>query len=179
MTLSPADRRIAAAYCVGQPYAKRVASEPQSAAAPSVGGRPTLPPAPQASSSNALRRMRTQRRRDTRPELALRRELYRRGLRYRVDYAVLTQGRRRHDIVFLGARLVVEVRGCFWHCCPLHASSPKANSSWWSEKLARNVARDQETGPLLDREGWRMLVVWEHEDIIEAADRVEAALSLT
>jgi DNA mismatch endonuclease, patch repair protein len=121
--------------------------------------------------------MRTQRRRDTTPELALRRELYRRGLRYRVDHAVLSQGRRRHDIVFVGARLVVEVRGCFWHCCPLHASSPKANSLWWNKKLARNVVRDQETEVLLGREGWQMLVVWEHEDMIGAADRVQAVVA--
>jgi DNA mismatch endonuclease, patch repair protein len=174
MTLWPGDRRIASVRLIGRPYATRVESDPTASRAKR---RPALPPAPEASSAGALRRMRTQRRRDTRPELALRRELYRRGLRYRVDRAVLSQGRRRHDIVFVGARLVVEVRGCFWHCCPLHASSPKANGSWWSEKLARNVVRDQETEGLLNRADWRLLVVWEHEDIIEAADRVQAAVS--
>lgn len=121
--------------------------------------------------------MRTQRRRDTRPELELRRELHRRGLRYRVDYKVLSEGRRRHDIVFPRARLVVEVRGCFWHCCPEHGSAPKANSAWWREKLARNVARDDETRSLLVAAGWRLVVIWEHDDSLSAADRVEGALA--
>jgi DNA mismatch endonuclease, patch repair protein len=142
-----------------------------------IGGS-ALPPAPSASSADTLRRMRAQRRRDTQPELALRRELYRRGLRYLVDRPVISRGRRRHDIVFVGARLVVDVRGCFWHCCPLHASKPKANSSWGEEKLARNVERDKETEALLSREGWHVLVVWEHESVIEAADRVQAAVAM-
>jgi DNA mismatch endonuclease, patch repair protein len=159
-------------------YTLKVASEPESPTATSVRGRPTFRSAPEASSADALRRMRRQRRRDTAPELALRRELHRRGLRYRVDHTVLAQGRRRHDIVFPGARLVVEVRGCFWHCCELHGSSPKSNSAWWSEKLERNVARDNETEALLARAGWRIIVVWEHEDPMEAADRVEAAAAV-
>lgn len=122
--------------------------------------------------------MRTQRRRDTRPELELRRELHQRGLRYRVDHKVLNEGRRRHDVVFRRARLVVEVRGCFWHCCPVHGSSPKANSAWWREKLARNVARDEESESMLGAAGWRLLVIWEHDDPVCAADRVEAALAV-
>ena len=133
--------------------------------------------APPASSGLALRRMRTQPRRDTTPELALRRELHRRGRRYRIDRPVLAEGRRRHDIVFTRARLVVEVRGCFWHCCPAHGSSPKANSTWWRQKLARNVARDQETERMLEAAGWRLIVVWEHEDPTDAANRIEAALN--
>ncbi|MEY4373820.1 MAG: hypothetical protein RL219_2589 [Actinomycetota bacterium] len=61
--------------------------------------------------------------RDTAPELALRRELHRRGLRYRVHMPIL-DGRRKHDIVFSGAGVVVEVLGCFWHRCPQHSTSP-------------------------------------------------------
>jgi G:T-mismatch repair DNA endonuclease (very short patch repair protein) len=80
--------------------------------------------------------------------------------------------------VFVGARLVVDVRGCFWHCCPVHASNPKANSSWWQAKLARNIERDKETEALLSREGWQVLVVWEHENVIEAADRVQTAVAM-
>jgi DNA mismatch endonuclease (patch repair protein) len=72
--------------------------------------------------------------------------------------------------------LVVDVRGCFWHRCPLHGSSPKANSDWWTEKLARNTARDAETEALLRAAGWRLVVVWEHEDPVAAADRVAAEL---
>lgn len=117
--------------------------------------------------------MRRQRRRDTAPELALRRELHRRGLRYRIDYPVLSTSRRRHDIVFVGPRVVVEVRGCFWHACPAHATQPKSNANWWAEKLAANVRRDRDTENLLRSERWNLIIVWEHEDPLDAAERIE------
>jgi DNA mismatch endonuclease (patch repair protein) len=120
--------------------------------------------------------MQRQRVRDTKPELELRRELHRRGLRYRVDHSVLPQSRRRHDIVFTRVRLVVEVRGCYWHACPQHGSTPKANAEWWSEKLATNVRRDADTERALGEAGWKLVVVWEHEPPLDAADRVEAAI---
>ncbi|HEY3669501.1 MAG TPA: very short patch repair endonuclease [Acidimicrobiia bacterium] len=117
--------------------------------------------------------MRTQRRRDTRPEIALRRELHARGLRYRVNVPVLDGSRKRHDVVFSRARVVVEVMGCFWHSCPLHGTRPKSNSDWWATKLERNSQRDRETAADLDRAGWLLVVVWEHEPVLEAAERVE------
>lgn len=140
------------------------------------GARTTSKPRITASSRDALVRMQRQRIRDTHPELALRRELHRRGLRYRVDRTVLERSRRRHDIVFTAARVVVEVRGCYWHACPEHGSAPKANAEWWSEKLAGNVRRDADTERALQDAGWELVVVWEHEYPVEAANRVEAAV---
>lgn len=131
---------------------------------------------PEASSTEALSRMRLQARRDTKPEIALRRELHRRGLRYRVDRVLLSSSRRRHDIVFSSARVVVEVLGCFWHACPEHGTQPKSNALWWAQKLAKNQARDRDTETRLRASGWTLLVVWEHEDPVVAADRVEAAV---
>lgn len=113
-----------------------------------------------------------QKRRDTRPELAVRQILHRRGYRYQVDRPVLPASRRRHDLVFSRARVVVEIRGCFWHCCPQHGTRPKANRQWWDDKLAANVARDDDTERQLEAAGWRLVVVWEHEDPTIAADRV-------
>jgi DNA mismatch endonuclease (patch repair protein) len=104
--------------------------------------------------------------------MELRRELHRRGLRYRVQYPILDR-RRKHDIVFTRARIVVEVRGCFWHSCPQHATSPKANSDWWRQKLDTNTRRDRATAESLEAAGWRLEVVWEHETTSEAADRIE------
>lgn len=118
--------------------------------------------------------MARQRRRDTKPELALRRLLHQQGLRYRVDCPVLVDSRRRHDLVFTKARTAVEVRGCFWHSCPLHATAPKANAEWWSAKLAANVRRDADTARQLETAGWALVVVWEHEDTRMAAERVAA-----
>lgn len=130
---------------------------------------------PAASSPAVAARMSAQRRRDTEPELNLRRELHRRGLRYRVDRPVLDR-RRRHDIVFTRAKVVVEVRGCFWHACPEHATSPKANAEWWRDKLERNVERDRATELALEAAGWHLVVVWEHEQTGAAADRVASAV---
>lgn len=116
--------------------------------------------------------MQRQARRDTVPELALRRALHRLGLRYRVDRAVGPGVRRRADVVFGGAKVAVFVDGCFWHRCPQHATDPKANAQWWRDKLDRNVARDRETDATLAAQGWLVVRVWEHEDAVAAAARI-------
>jgi DNA mismatch endonuclease (patch repair protein) len=115
--------------------------------------------------------MRRQGQQDTAPEMALRRELHRRGLRYRLHEPVFDK-RRRHDIVFRSARVVVDVRGCFWHSCPQHGTTPKANQDWWLNKLKRNVERDADTACGLNEAGWALVVVWEHEDPGAAAERI-------
>jgi len=116
--------------------------------------------------------MQNQRRTDTGPELALRRELHHRGLRYRLHVPIV-DARRCHDIVFASAKVVVEVRGCFWHSCPEHRSSPKANATWWADKLAAKRRRDKDTARRFGKAGWSLVVVWEHEDPSVAADRVQ------
>ena len=120
--------------------------------------------------------MRSNRGRDTSPELALRRRLHRLGLRYRVNERPIVSLRRTADLVFTRWRLVVFVDGCFWHSCPEHGSLPAARREWWAEKLARTVERDRETNEALENAGWTVLRVWEHEDPDEAALRVVAAL---
>jgi DNA mismatch endonuclease (patch repair protein) len=115
-------------------------------------------------------------RRDTKPELALRSELHRRGFRFRVDRAPVPGLRSRADIVFGPARVAVYVDGCFWHSCPEHGTRPKANADWWDRKLARNQERDRETDRVLREHGWEVVRIWEHEDPIAAADRVEGAV---
>ncbi|MGH9087636.1 MAG: very short patch repair endonuclease [Acidimicrobiales bacterium] len=117
--------------------------------------------------------MQRQRRADTRPEVTLRHELHRRGLSYRLHLPVVDP-MRRHDIVFPKAKVVIEVRGCFWHRCPQHATSPRANAAWWAEKLDTNKRRDEDTAWRLADAGWTLVVVWEHEDPIAAATRIEA-----
>lgn len=117
--------------------------------------------------------MQRQARRDTKPELALRRECWRRGLRYRVDMAPVAGLRRRADMVFMGARVAVYVDGCYWHSCPDHATVPKANRDWWVAKLEANVRRDRNTEARLLAAGWEVVRVWEHEVVADAAERVE------
>lgn len=113
---------------------------------------------------------------NTAPELALRRELHRRGHRYRVHAAPVPGLRCRPDIVFGPARVAVFVHGCFWHRCPIHATAPKANHGYWEQKLARTVARDRRNEEALAAAGWHVVVVWEHERASDAAERVENAL---
>ena len=120
--------------------------------------------------------MRANRRRDTGPELALRRELHGRGLRYRVDFAPVKGLRCKPDIVFTRAKLVVFVDGCFWHRCPHHATQPRANGDWWREKLDANVRRDRRHDLALAAAGWRVLRVWEHEPTAVAAVRIHKEL---
>jgi DNA mismatch endonuclease (patch repair protein) len=117
--------------------------------------------------------MQATRRRDTGGELALRSELHRRGLRYRVERQVLKGLRRRADIVFSRQKVAVFVDGCFWHGCPDHGTWPKNNAAWWREKIEANRARDADTDRRLREAGWFSVRVWEHEPVAAAADRVE------
>ncbi|MGQ2911093.1 very short patch repair endonuclease [Aeromicrobium sp.] len=110
---------------------------------------------------------------DTAPELALRRELHSRGLRYRVQLHVPGNRRRRIDIAFTRARVAVLVDGCYWHGCPEHGTRPRTNREWWDWKIQRNRDRDTDTNRLLDEAGWTVVRVWEHEDPAAAADRIE------
>jgi DNA mismatch endonuclease (patch repair protein) len=121
--------------------------------------------------------MRKARERDTAPERALRTLLHRRGLRYRVDRAPLPDVRRRADLVFGPAKVAVFVDGCFWHGCPKHASWPRTNAKWWRDKIGRNQERDRDTDRLFTERGWAVVRIWEHEDAVEAADRVAALVA--
>ncbi len=130
-----------------------------------------------ATDAKTSARLSKQKRRDTKPEVALRRALHRRGLRYFVDRAPLKGMRRRADLVFPRRKVAVYVDGCFWHSCPVHATKPRNNAQWWADKLAANVTRDRDTDEKLLAEGWRVVRIWEHEDPTEAADRVVDELS--
>jgi DNA mismatch endonuclease, patch repair protein len=125
-------------------------------------------PAPlNATVSAQMQRMPRER---TKPEMRLRRELHMRGMRFRVNFKELPG---RPDIAFSRARIAIFVDGCFWHMCPLHSTMPKNNSEWWRAKLVRNVERDAEKDALLISRGWHVLHIWEHEDTVTAADRIE------
>lgn len=121
--------------------------------------------------------MQANRRRDTAPELAVRRILHATGLRYRVDFRVTPELRVRADIVFTRHRIVVFIDGCFWHVCPQHGTSPKANSDYWGPKLARNIQRDREADEALKSAGWQVLRYWEHEDPTVVAAQIAEEVS--
>ena len=116
-------------------------------------------------------------RKDTSPELAVRRALHRAGLRYRVEYRVQGLPRRRVDIAFPRKRVAVFVDGCFWHGCPEHRKPPATNHSWWQWKMETNRNRDRDTDTRLAELGWTVLRIWEHESVDGALVRILDALT--
>jgi DNA mismatch endonuclease (patch repair protein) len=106
----------------------------------------------------------------TGPEVALRRELHARGIRFRLNRRDLPG---TPDLVLPSARIAVFVDGCFWHGCPAHGTLPKNNREWWRAKLEANVARDRRKDAELEALGWTPVHVWEHQPATDMADVVE------
>jgi DNA mismatch endonuclease (patch repair protein) len=120
--------------------------------------------------------MQGNRSRDTGPEVALRKLLFARGLRYRVGYKPIKGERITVDIAFLGPRVIVLVDGCFWHACPQHHRPPKTHCEYWEAKMARNQARDAHVTAALEQAGWTVLRFWEHEPAEQVAEQVTQLL---
>lgn len=127
---------------------------------------------PKPSSDVAIKRMKAVKPKDTYPEKILRSELHKRGLRFKIDKKPIEKLNRRADIVFISARVAVFVDGCFWHGCPIHGTKPKANSEFWEMKIKRNKARDEDTTNKLEAAGWKVIRVWEHENLKEFAKTI-------
>jgi DNA mismatch endonuclease, patch repair protein len=135
-------------------------------------------PYPVPTSAGVSAAMRGNRKKNTRPELALRSALHRRGVRFRLGGVVTAGGVRvAPDLVFRQARVAIFVDGCFFHSCPDHGNAPRANVAYWAPKLARNVERDSQVNDALVAEGWTVIRTWEHEDSRAAADRIAATLA--
>ena len=104
---------------------------------------------------------------DTRPELMLRRELWSRGLRYRVNVKNLPG---KPDIVFTRAKIAVFCDGDFWHGnnWAIRGMSSldeelTGYSEFWQDKIRRNIKRDKENTEMLQLNGWKVLRFWESE----------------
>ena len=97
---------------------------------------------------------------DTAAELSLRSALHGSGLRYRlhrrIEGVVV-------DVIFVASKVAIFIDGCFWHGCPMHATFPKSNQSYWLPKLAENRERDLRQSEKLRLAGWRVIRLWEHE----------------
>lgn len=119
----------------------------------------------------------------TRPELALRRELHRRGLRYRVKTTLMG----RPDLVFGTAHIACFIDGDRWHGNGWRIRGLKSfddefqhsNSDFWKAKIQRNMQRDREVNELLAAEGWRVVRIWASDierDVSAVADQIEATV---
>jgi DNA mismatch endonuclease (patch repair protein) len=134
-------------------------------------------PYPVAVDAAVSQRMQRNARRDTRPELALRRLLHARGLRFRVDHPIRLEVLTvRPDVAFPRWKVAVFVDGCFWHGCPRHGNVPRRNLDYWIPKLQRNAVRDRRNDVELRRAGWRVVRAWEHDRPEAIADSVVAEL---
>ena len=106
---------------------------------------------------------------DTKPEMIVRRGLWRMGFRYRLNHKRLPG---HPDLVLKKYRTCIFVNGCFWHghnvditifentdCCKI----PKTNREFWIEKIRRNKERDIEEQKRLAEMGWHCITIWECE----------------
>ncbi|QDP09006.1 very short patch repair endonuclease [Prescottella equi] len=132
---------------------------------------------PRPATAGRARNMRAIRRSDTKPEVAIRSALHRRGFRFRKDFRLdLGDVKVRPDVVFTSRHVAVFVDGCFWHSCPQHGRPPASNEWYWAPKLRRTVERDRAADVALSGAGWTVVRVWEHEPVADAIGRVVAAL---
>lgn len=132
------------------------------------------PPAIKKTISEAMRSMPEH---STGPEMAVRRLLFAKGLRYRVQYPVPGASRRTIDVAFPGKKVAVFIDGCFWHGCTEHRNIPAHNRAWWKDKIEQNRSRDRDTDKKLGDAGWIILRFWEHDpaeriilDVIQAIE---------
>jgi DNA mismatch endonuclease, patch repair protein len=139
----------------------------------------TLTPYPSPTSPEVSVRMRANKKRDSKPELAVRSLLHASGRRFRKHLAIKVQDRTiRPDIVFTRVRVAVFIDGCFWHVCPVHGNVPRANTAYWQPKLERNVERDRAVDSALSDAGWLVVRAWEHEAPTDVVARVDKILAV-
>lgn len=117
---------------------------------------------------------------DTKVELLLRKELWRRGLRYRKN-CPLVYG--KPDIVFIRKQIAVFIDGEFWHGYNFEEikSRLKSNKKFWIEKIERNMERDFEITQFLIEQGWAVLRFWDFEvknNLSRCADKIEHAVKI-
>ncbi len=99
---------------------------------------------------------------NTKPEVKIRKELWAKGYRYRINYAELPG---KPDIVFIKRRKVIFIHGCFWHGhkeCKKN-TEPATNAVFWRDKIEKTRVRDQSNVEMLINSGWNVLIVWECE----------------
>lgn len=118
---------------------------------------------------------------NTKPEIFLRKELYKQGFRYRIHKKELPG---KPDIVFGKYRIAIFVHGCFWHYhkdCN-EGRIPNTNSKFWKEKLTKTIERDKQHLRDLEKSGWKVLVFWECEiekNIDSIIDTIKAEIEIS
>ena len=100
---------------------------------------------------------------DTSIELKVRKYLFSLGYRYRVNYKELPG---KPDIVFTKKKIAIFIHGCYWHghnCNSRYTHVSKSNTDYWNTKIQRNQERDKRNIEQLEKDGWKVIVLWECE----------------
>lgn len=114
---------------------------------------------------------------DTSIELKVRKYLFSLGYRYRVNYKKLPG---KPDIVFTKKKIAIFIHGCYWHghnCNSRYAHVSKSNTDYWNTKIQRNQERDKRNIEQLEKDGWKVIVLWECE-IKENFEEIKTKLEL-
>lgn len=102
--------------------------------------------------------------RDTKPEMLVRKFLHAQGFRYKLHDKTLPG---KPDIVLPKYKTIIFIHGCFWHGhknCKYFVV-PKTRTQWWLDKINRNKANDDKAEKALKKEGWKVITVWEFNQI--------------
>jgi DNA mismatch endonuclease (patch repair protein) len=118
--------------------------------------------------------MRNVRSKNTSIEMLVRRELWRRGVRFRVNVTDLPG---KPDIAIKKLKVVIFIDSCFWHGCPQHGRIPKSNVDFWRNKISRNVERDRSLDHQYQAQGWYVIRVWEHDVLNDLSCTVDGIIS--
>jgi len=97
--------------------------------------------------------------RDSKIETLFRKELWKRGFRYRKNSGKYFG---KPDVVLKQHKVVIFIDSCFWHGCKKHCRIPTVRKSYWTQKIARNMQRDKEVSRHYKKRGWKIFRVWEH-----------------
>ena len=135
---------------------------------------------PLPTSKDISKVMKSNKRNDSIPELILRKNLRRVGLKgYRKNYSKIPGS---PDVVFISRKIAIFVNGCFWHRCPkCNLPLPKNNTEFWKVKFERNIERDRLKIQRLEDMGWTVIVIWEcdiKKNIDEVLERINFFFNL-
>jgi len=133
---------------------------------------------PIASNKSVSKSMKSNKSKNTNPEILLRKRLWASGVKgYRLNWK---NAPGRPDICFPGRKIAIFVNGCFWHRCPIcNLPLPKTNTEFWKNKFIRNVERDKLKTQRLKNDGWKVLVVWECDiknNLDQVVDNIKSIL---
>ncbi len=97
---------------------------------------------------------------DSKIETLFRKELWKRGFRYRKNSRKYFG---KPDIVLPKYKMAIFIDSCFWHGCKKHCRVPSIRKNYWTQKIARNAARDEEVSKHYKKQDWKIIRIWEHK----------------